>query len=712
MRIPHPFRGLVLSLLTAFLSSPLQAQDSIDNNSTISYSASYFAEYAPVTINDMLDRVPGIELIRGGSSLARDGDRGLGSDAQILIDGKRIAGKANEIESQLERISADQVAYIEIIRGTSSDLDVQNAGQLLNIVLLEAQSRSNLSTEVSINYHEDGNTDPQGSVSWSGQSGGWTYLLSGEVGSDYRQQDNFETSLHEDLSINEYIDLTRITRSDKYSFNANLSFTPGEDDRFALNFLYNENDPRTNVNRVFTDFNNIDIRTYQEREDIPSSNESWEVGGDYEHSFQNGGRFKALLIVNEKNGDVLRQRYLADTIGGVENQTLFLDTSSQYQERIIRSSFIKSFGTNQGIEIGIEAAQTTQDSSLLYAIPTASPGNPLYGGLTSIPLPNANSTVEEMRYEPFIVHNWQINSRMSLESSLIAEWSEIEQSGDLSNSRDFDYVKPKFDFRFDINNVLQFSASIENVVSQLGFGDFSRNTNERDDDQDTVAGNPELEPEESWRAEAGLDYRLPSDGGALNVRYFYYDYDNKIGKIDISPNENNLQSTNGNVGPAQAYGLIVNASVRLGFVGLPSALFTGALTLQESEFDDDPFTPREHGFPPFDRGGFRMGFRHDVTSQRLSYGVNWWLLIKDGRRGFDIDNEFDFVRPDDVSAFVEKIGFAGLTYRLEANNLSDFHGCGIRYRYHGYVIDNQLKEVEQNCFTSGTSISLKVRGTF
>lgn len=689
-----------------------QAQESSDDNSTITFPASYFTEFAPITINDMLDRVPGIELIRSGTTLSRDGDRGLGSESPILIDGKRLAGKANEADSQLERISADQVDYIQIIRGTSSDLDVQNSGQIVNIVLLESQSRSSLSSELALNYHEDGNTDPSGSLSWSGQTGAWSYLLSGEVSSSYGHQENFETSLHSDLTANENIDWDRTTDSTEYSLNANLSYNPSAQDRFALNLLYNESEPETDVIRIFTDFNEVSPFSYPERETIPVENDSWEIGGDFEHGFQSGDRFKALFIVNEKSGDVLRQKYRAASVGGIEDQTLYLDTSSRYQERIVRSSYITNLGSNQGLEFGIEGAQTIQDSSLLYAIPTSGPGNPLYGGLTAIALPNANSTVEEVRYEPFVIHNWRINSRMSLESSLVAEWSEITQSGDLSNKRDFNYVKPKFDFRFDLNNSLQAKASLENVVSQLGFGDFSRNTNESDDDQDTIAGNPSLEPEESWRAEVGLDYRLPNDGGALNARYFYYDFDNKIGKIDVSPSADDLQSTNGNVGPAQSYGLILNASVRLGMLKLPSALLTGALTLQESEFDDDPFTPREHGFAPFDRGGFRLSFRHDVTSQSLSYGFNWNYLIKDGRRGFDVDNEFDFVRPDTVSAFVEKVGFAGLTYRLEANNLSDFHACGIRYRYHGYVKDNDLKEIEQNCFTSGRNLSLKIRGTF
>ena len=695
------------------LATVVHAQNSEDNDSTITFPASYFAQFNPTTINDMLDRVPGIELIRAGSgTLASDGDRGLGSESPILIDGRRLAGKAAEADSQLARISADEVDYIEIIRGTSSDLDVQNAGQIVNIVLLESQSGSTFASELTLNYHEDGTSNPAGSVSWSRQSGAWSYLLNGEITNTYSRQENFETSLNGDLSPNENIDWDRVTDETRYSVNANVTYSPSNRDRYALNLLYSESEPQNDVFRVFTDFNSAVPFSFHDRETLPSNNENWEIGGDYQHGFENGSRIKALFIVNENNKATLRERFLADSVGGVERPTLYLDTSSRNRERIIRSSYIMNLNDNQGLEIGIEGAQTILDSSLLLAVPTSGRGDPQFNGLTSVSLPNANSTVEEVRFEPFVIHNWQINSRMSLESSLIAEWSEITQSGDLSNKRDFNFVKPKFDFRYNINSSLQAKATFEKVASQLSFGDFSRNTNPSDDDEDTFAGNPLLEPEESLRAEVGLDYRLPNDGGAINARYFYYDFDNKIGRIDISQSIDNLQSTNGNVGPGQAYGLILNSSIRLGFLKLPSALLSAVLTLQESEFDEDPFTPREHGFRPFDRGGLGLRFRHDVTSLNLSYGFNWEYKIKGGRRGFDNDNEFDFVRPDLLTTFVEKVGYGGFTYRLEANNIDNFHACGIRYRYNGYVIDNDVSEIEQNCYTTGISVAFKVRGTF
>jgi len=371
-----------------------------------------------------------------------------------------------------------------------------------------------------------------------------------------------------------------------------------------------------------------------------------------------------------------------------------------------------NIAANQGLEMGLEVAETTQDSALRQGVLTSQPGVPEYGGLTPVSFSNAFSTVQELRYEPFVVHNWQLNSRMSLESSVVIESSEIDQSGDLSVTRSFDYVKPKLDFRFDISGSMQFKATLEQFVSQLSFADFSRATNTEDDDKDTIAGNPTLNPEESLRAEVSLDYRLPNDGGTLNARYFYYDYKNKIAKIDISPSPTNLLTTNGNVGSAAAYGLVTNASLRLGMIGLPQALVTAALTVQESEFHDDPLTPIEHGFRPFDRGSYRIGVRHDVPKYNLNYGINYNARIEDGRHTYDIDNRFSFFVPANLSLFVEKQGWAGLTYRFEGSNLSDYKGCNLRRRYDGYVIVSNLIEQETNCSTTGRQYTFSMRGTF
>ena len=111
---------LVFSLATLLcgLSLPLAtlAQEPTTTDSTVTYPAEFFSQYEPFSVNDMLDRIPGISVARGGGgsgnggpgSSGGSGRRGLGLGGdQILINGRRTAGKENEGNSQLSRIPAN-----------------------------------------------------------------------------------------------------------------------------------------------------------------------------------------------------------------------------------------------------------------------------------------------------------------------------------------------------------------------------------------------------------------------------------------------------------------------------------------------------------------------------------------------------------------------------------------------------------------------------
>ncbi len=711
------------AIVFSLISNLTQAQDVTEDDGTVTYPASYFAEYGAVSVSDMLNRIPGIGLALEGNqvpSFGHGGDRGLGGEGQILINGKRLAGKANAASSQLDRISADQVNYIEIIRGTSGDLDVRNTGQLVNIVLYEAQSTSSLSTEFGFTRFNDGEIKPLGTVSYSGQSGQINYLLSADVRSGYRLQESFETSLLADYSLNETREFDRYTEQTNYRLNSNLVYQATPSDRIAFNALYSENDPPSELIRTITDYQSSPISTSIEREDLPATSDNWEFGGDYEHNFDDGGKYKFLFIVNERNNRNTRERFISSALDQPETKNLFLDTSSRYRERIVRTSYAWSVIEDQTLELGIEGAQTIQDSSLRLGLNVPGTTSPDYGDLHPIPVPNAVSEVEEIRMEGFAIHNWQINSRMSLESSLLYEVSEIDQAGDINKKRDFDFFKPKLDFRFDISRSFQLRMSAEKDVSQLSFRDFSAGVNQQDDDQDTVAGNPELEQEQTWRYNINLDYRLPNDGGVLNSRFFYYDVGNSIGKIDISPDPENLLSTNGNVGDGKVFALYLNASIRLGFLDLPQAVITAGLNLEDA-YLYDPLIGKKRTIVPFDRGGFRLGYRQDMPERNLSFGLNY----QDGfgnmggtggnRVQYDIDNVRFFgsgkLRPN-LSLFAEKTGLANLTYRFEINNGLDHENCFLRKRYDGYLRDRNLIEIEDSCSTTGPEFVFKVRSTF
>ena len=186
-----------------------------------------------------------------------------------------------------------------------------------------------------------------------------------------------------------------------------------------INAQYNQNDAPGSENRLITNLlvkpNTLDIKL----DDISVEEDFWEIGGDFEHTFINGNRLKSLFIINQRDSNRLRERFDLDNN---RSKDLFLKTFNQYEEKILRSSYSLSLNSTQDIELGVERAQTTLDSTLGHGLLSETGSiSESFGGLT--PITNSDATVEEVRYEAFAVHNWRINNRMSLESTLIFEKS-------------------------------------------------------------------------------------------------------------------------------------------------------------------------------------------------------------------------------------------------------------------------------------------------
>jgi len=703
------------ALILASATSFAQDQSPSDIESTVTYPAEFFAQYEPYSVNDMLNRIPGISTARGGGNHGGPGSsgganrRGLGAGGdQILINGRRIAGKENEGNSQLSRIPASQVRYIEIIRGTSGDLDVRGGGQVVNIVLLEAETRSSVAAELNTDLYHDGTLGPGGSISLNGQRGAFNYLFSLESEPRYEFRDGFETSILADGSPNDMVVRKEYREQDSYTMSSSMGYDITANDRANFNFQMKQEDPPGYADRAIIDLRSTPNKITIENDTIPATASSWEVGGDYEHTFANSSRFKTLFIVNQNESESTRDAYRANGTG--KDKFLYLANQSVQKERIVRSSY--SFGLNdtQGLEVGIERAQTILDAQLQLGLPSSTrPSSAQFGGLSKFS--DTDALVEEIRYESFVVHNWQITARMSLESTLLYETSTIEQSGDVSNSRDFAFLRPKVDYRFDITPSIQLRASIEKDVSQLSFSDFTASVAGGDDDQNALAGNPQLAQEKSVRYEANLEYRLPNDSGVLSTKVFYHDLTDVIDKVNVST-KTSIQSANGNIGAGERYGINLDASIRLGFIGRPDMLLTSGVQVEDSNVLD-PFLGIDRRLRQAGRGSARLGFRHDLTALSLNYGFNYMHGFEGNRKAYDIDKIEDYNSGDFMVAFVEKVGFMGLTYRFDVMNMLEGERCRVRNRYVGGTIaTGYLNEIEDSCSNTGIKYAIKIRGTF
>ena len=708
---------MILTLSFA-LAPAAMAQNASGDDSTVIYPASYFVQWGPRTAQDMLDRIPGQASTGGpggpGGGSPTAGGRGLGSGSggtEILIDGKRTAGKNNQAGGLLRRIATDQVKEIQIIRGTSGELDVRGSSQVINVVLFEALASQSVSWDASAAMAQDGEFNPSGSVAVNGQRGEFNYLFTLRSNPRYSHNVTHERSILADFGRNDVISEHRINDRENNEISMNLGYNISPNSSARVNALYAVQDSPTSVSRITNNLRSTANALTTEKEDNPSDRDNWELGGDYELTLASGSRFKLLGIANQNNQNSTRERFKLNDDNVFENN-LFLNNDRIIQERIVRGSYTMDVFSEQSIEFGVEGAQTILDSKLALGL-LSSTGTPsaAVGGLVPQNVSNANSRVEELRYEPFLIHNWTISPKMSLESTLVYEASEISQTGDITRTRDFSFVKPKLDLRYDLTPMLQLRGTVERIINQLNFADFVASNDEQDNDRNLVSGNAGLRQQTQWRYTFRTEYRLPNDVGVMSAEAFYANHQDVIDRIDVSPSDDNLQSANGNIGDGTEYGLNLNASIRMGMIGLPNLLVSPSFIVQDSQVTD-PFLKVERRFQSYIRGQWRLTMRHDIPEWRFNWGLQNFDRVDGGLFRYDVDDiEFEIGDPR-YNLFAEYVDSRGLTHRLDIGNVSNNVRCRRRTRFVGRISDNILEEIEGQCTTTGVELSFKVTGNF
>jgi len=119
-----------LFILSLILAAPLFAQTPpapVEGSHT--YLPADFAQFAPQTALDMLNRVPGFTIKQ------EEDARGLGqATGNVVINGQRLSGKSNDVVTELSRIPARNVERIEIVDGATLNIPGLS-GQAANVIV-------------------------------------------------------------------------------------------------------------------------------------------------------------------------------------------------------------------------------------------------------------------------------------------------------------------------------------------------------------------------------------------------------------------------------------------------------------------------------------------------------------------------------------------------------------------------------------------------
>ena len=98
---------------------------------TTAYDAAFFAQFAPATALDIVNRVPGFSIEQSNGDV-----RGFaGAAGNVVFNGARPSSKSDSLQTILARIPASRVLRVEIGPGDLFGSDYSGKSQVLNVIL-------------------------------------------------------------------------------------------------------------------------------------------------------------------------------------------------------------------------------------------------------------------------------------------------------------------------------------------------------------------------------------------------------------------------------------------------------------------------------------------------------------------------------------------------------------------------------------------------
>jgi len=685
---------------TPNLSIPPEADSGADSGRMLidgveTFTPVFFQLYNPVTASDMVARVPGFSVDNGADR------RGFGATAgNVLINGERPSSKSN-VSDVLGRIAATNVARIEVIRGGNGAVDVRGQSQLVNVVLVEGAAGVATTTyEAQLRYNQAGRTPwyIQASRNFTVGNADITLdvVLPSNLGRAEQDEYLFDPAgdlveTRDEFNQENYRDITltgavtwRPSERDTLSFNAKAYPWLWTWDEVSI-----VSDPagaplRTSIGHI------------EETEGLYT-----EFGGDWERRLSDTLSVK-IIGLNTLQTWATDELFETSTPAGFDN-SVAISQEFEVGERIGRTALTWRATDAHTIEVGLEAAFNYRDSTFDLFRDTGAGPQP-------VALPVSNTRVEELRGEVFVTDVWQVSPKFTVEGGFTFEASRITQTGDAAQQRELSYPKPRLTTAYTFEGGDQLRFTFERDVSQLDFGDFASTVSQSNGTTDI--GNPNLEPERSWRTRAEWERRL-GDRGAITVAAFHDRVQGVSGLVlldDPDPTDDNFPTGPGNLGDGTRTGVEIESTIGLDWIGLTNATLKINGTRQHTEVTD-PITGVTRPFQRDEDWDYHLDFRQDLPRQDLAWG---WDYGRSGSESTFRANQTQVwsYGPGDLDMFIETTRFDGMTVRFGVDNIFDQDIKRQRVFYDGLRSSGIITGREQRDRNWGQLYRLSVSGTF
>lgn len=670
----------------------------------ISYDSEFFQRFEPLTAGDALKRVPSVTFL--SDVIESDGARLRGLPpgyTQILINGEKVPGSNADRSFFLDRIPAELIDRVEIVRSSSARRTGDAVAGTLNIKLRDGYELDGGYLRAGGLYYDDKELEPSIGGVFGGALGPGRFLIGGNFQGRHNPKKKYSLRYSDSPENNPNFatddfenreDQTDTRDGKDYSFNATYDIK-GDTTDFSLSGFYVHTD-RTETERSFeynhpTNINGPVRATPPGNLTVDNANvakinqDNYSVNGKLAHRWSAG---ETSLKIGyawfdedrfETEYEVEFDRALPRFTG---DQTRTGITDKEFSVRLEHEF---ELGENTKLLFGGLWQDKDRDTSITeaprdrYNLTAANrqgydqfSRNPTefvrpFGAF--VPAVGGINTIEEKRLDGFVLIEgdmpgvkWEAGIRYETTDLTIDDLTPPATRID----NDYEKLLPSASVKIDVGARGRVTASVARTSRRPEFNFLSPATLEEELGDNDLLGNPLLDPETAWGFDLGYEQRLGRSGIA-GINVFYRKVEDLIeltntGPIVGRPGAFTYQPQN--IGDGKVWGVEFDLSTDLGFIGLPDTGVFGNVSWLDSKIVDEFGERRFNGQSKY---VYNFGAIHDIPSIGAAFGATY--RKQGGAFDRTVGEEVFTSYGADLEIFVEKRFGKSFTIRAVGSNL-------------------------------------------
>jgi iron complex outermembrane receptor protein len=588
---------------------------------------------------DIIRRLPGL-FMGGPPGENRDVRlRGLDKEyTQILVNGERISGGGQKREFELDRIPADMIERIEIIKNPSAEFNSDAVAGIVNIVLRPAASKFTVDGLIGAGGPSDAPDekdkyigDRNAVLNIGDRKGNWGWRLGGSAFRQLRTSDKEKLKTNQDRDVEQ-----ELVPTDSLDGFGALTWDASPSDQIRLTpfMLYREED-RTKTKDTIKPNGTISAA---EKEDEFKVLREPRITLAWDHRFEFGGKLELNSTLNLHEEEKTKTKDTGTKPGGQFTATS-RETEKEIKrdtEKIVNANLrlpFTLFGMKNFASTGtkIRLRNRTQDKSKFTR-------NLRTGVVTNTTGAKDNFELNERNFGFFAQDEIAVTDRFILTPGVRAELTDADtldkRSGRSAEAPLTTDLTPSLHALYHVFENTNLRASIARAIRRPQFDQLI--ATEEITATQIKRGNPQLRPEKSWNYELQVEQFWKD--GIFSLGTYYRVLEDKQEEVIIGKDGLRDIVQPMNVGNGKLWGMEAEFMRQLDFEGfhwLKDFRFRANYTWTISSEVLDPKTGANRRFKdtPTHIANVILEYLHPGTGIGMNAGVNFLSDRIDPKQG-------------------------------------------------------------------------------